>query len=449
MQNKADIEKALKQLKENETKYLKTERYYRGDHDLAFASEKFKNAFGSLFREFSLNLCPAICDAVRDKLKIKNFKVEKGQESVAEEAWKIWQQNRMGVRSGEVHKEALKNGDAYVIVWVDPLKRITIYPQKASTCTVSYDEEIPGKIFWAAKTWKLADKRARVNLYYADRTERYVSKKKIETGVPDFKDLIEFAEDGFSADIPNKYATVPVFHFANNSDIGTPGQSELLAAMPVQDAYNKTILDMLVAMEFVSYPQRFAAGIEIDYDDDGNPIPPFKSGIDRLWYTENDNAKFGSLEVGDLEQFLKVKADFRIDLASVTGTPLYYFTLTSGDVPSGESLKKLETRFVNKVRDRQESFGQVWEDVFAFASKFDGNKDVRLFTDWEDPAPLSETEKLNNILLKQEIGISDEQALIEAGYGEADIAKMLTARAAKAAAAVNRFNAGEELPEEE
>ena len=445
MQNKADLEKALKQLKENQLKYQKTERYYRGDHDLAFASEKFKNAFGTLFREFSLNLCPAVCDAVRDKLKIKNFKVEKGQESIAADAWKLWQQNRMGVRAGEIHKEALKNGDAYLMVWVDPQKRVTMYPQKASACTVAYDEETPGKLLWGAKSWKTADKRARVNLYYPNVTERYISKKKIEAAIPDFKDLIEYDEDGITANIPNNYDTIPVFHFANNSDIGMPGQSELLPAMSVQDAYNKTILDMLVAMEFVSFPQRFASGIEIEYDDDGNVIPPFKSGVDRLWFTENDNAKFGSLEVGDLEQFLKVKADFRIDLASVTGTPLYYFTLTSGDVPSGESLKKLETRFVNKVRDRQESFGQVWEDAFAFAELMDGKKDVRLFADWEDPAPLSEKEKLENISLKRDIGISDEQALIEAGYGEADIIRMKAEKQAKTDSMINSFNAGESM----
>jgi hypothetical protein len=46
---------------------------YNGDHDLAFATEKFANTFGSLFREFALNLCPAVCDAIGDKLKIEGF----------------------------------------------------------------------------------------------------------------------------------------------------------------------------------------------------------------------------------------------------------------------------------------------------------------------------------------------------------------------------------------
>lgn len=446
---KEDIEKAIKQLKENLTKYQKFDRYYEGNHDLAFATEKFKNAFGALFREFSLNLCPAVCDALRDKLKITNFSIEDGDGNLPKEAWKLWQSNRMGTRAGEVHKEAIKKGDAYVMVWVDPNKKVTIYPQKAEKCTVLYDEEIPGKILWAAKTWKTPEKKARLNMYYPNRTERYISKKKVETGLPDFKELVEYTDDGGAGEIPNPYNVVPVFHFANNADIGMPGQSELKNAINVQDALNKSVLDMLVAMEFASFKQRYAAGIEIEYDDEGNPIPPFKGGIDRLWTTDSPDVKFGEFSSADLEQFLKVKADFRIDMACVTGTPMYYFMLTSGEMPSGESLKKSETRFTNKVIDRQESFGQVWEDVMAFALLLENKgKDIRLFADWQDPAPVSEKEKLENIVIKQEIGIDEEQALVEAGYGETDVAKMLERKQQKAEAAVNAFNAGEDFSEE-
>ena len=441
MQN-PDLATAIKRLKENQTKYEKTTRYYKGDHDLAFASAKFKNAFGELFREFSLNLCPAVCDAVRDKLRIENFSVENGDRNLPKKGWAIWQRNRMGTRSGQVHKEAVINGDSYVMVWVDPEKRVTIYPQKALNCTVMYDEETPGKILWAAKTWQTAEKKTRINLYYPDRIERYISRQKSEGGLPEPTAMDEYSDDGGDSMILNSYGIVPVFHFANNADIGNFGESELANAMPVQDALNKSVLDMLVAMEFVSFPQRYAAGIELDYDDEGNPIPPFKSGVDRLWFTENPDATFGSLEVGDLEQFLKVKADFRIDMACVTGTPLYYFMLPNGNMPSGESLKKSETRFINKVRDRQESFGQVWEDVINFALLIEGSKDVSLFGDWEDPSPISEKEKLDNIVVKKEIGISDEQALIEAGYGETDVAKMLEQKKERSDVAMKSFNAG-------
>ncbi len=224
----------------------------------------------------------------------------------------------------------------------------------------------------------------------------------------------------------NPYGIVPVFHFANNADIGMPGQSELEAAIPVQDGLNKSVLDMLVAMEFSAYRQRWAAGIEIALDKEGKTIPPFKAGIDQIWISENPNARFGDFDAANLEQFLKVKDSFRIDIASVTGTPLHYLMPHMKGQPSGESLKKAETRFLAKVRDRQQSFGQTWADIMAFALMIEGRgKDIRLHTNWEDPSPMSDREVLENILLKKDIGISTEQALSEAGYGDVDVKGML------------------------
>jgi len=463
-----NIEKSIENLRINKRRYAITERYYRGEHNLAFATDKFQNAFGSLFREFAMNLCPAICDAIKDKLKVTGFGVEddggrSGGEGPAprtlnHEARRVWQNNRMGLRSGEIHKEALKNGDAYAVVWPNAQGEVVIYPNKAANITVVYDEESPGRILWAAKHWRTQNKRTRLNLFYADRIERYISIKESEAILPEAKDFAPLgsqallpghperdetsprvshreasqagklrSEKDMSHIVRNPYGVVPVFHFANNSDIGMPGQSELESAIPVQDGLNKSVLDMLVAMEFSAYRQRWAAGIEIEYDGEGKAIAPFTAGIDHLWIAQNPNARFGDFEAANLDQFLKVKDSFRIDIASVTGTPLHYLMPHMNGFPSGESLRKGETRFIAKVRDRQEAFGQTWADLMAFALMLDGHgKGIRLLTAWEDPAPMSDREVLENILIKKDIGVSVEQALIEAGYGDADIRKMLS-----------------------
>jgi hypothetical protein len=73
-----DIELAIDNLRRLAGKYSRAERYYRGDHDLSFATEKFQNAFGSLFREFAMNLCPAIVDAVKDKLHVTGWTLAAG-----------------------------------------------------------------------------------------------------------------------------------------------------------------------------------------------------------------------------------------------------------------------------------------------------------------------------------------------------------------------------------
>ena len=122
-----------------------------------FATEKFANTFGDLFREFALNLCPAVVDATRDKLKITGFGVqsagfssyppEEGRDefrTLSGEIERIWRTNRMAVRCGEVHKEVLRSGDAYLIVWPGDDGLVRIFPNSAETCTVQYDDEDPG-----------------------------------------------------------------------------------------------------------------------------------------------------------------------------------------------------------------------------------------------------------------------------------------------------------------
>jgi hypothetical protein len=58
-----------------------------------------------------------------------------------------------------------------------------------------------------------------------------------------------------------------------------------------------------------------------------------------------------------------------------------------------------------------------------FALQIKGISGVRLKTLWEDAGNESERERLETIELKRRIGLSAEQALREAGYGEAEIHK--------------------------
>jgi hypothetical protein len=436
-----DLQTALDNFRCNQTRYAKYQRYYDGNHDLAFATEKFQNTFGNLFREFALNLCPVVCDAVRDKLRISGVghvsrphvsNVSKGHVALprgraTDTPSAIWTRSRMGTRCGEVHKEALRTGDAYVIVWPNANGRATLFPNRAANIAVQYDDEGTGEIRWAAKWWTTRDKRVRVNLFYPDRIERYVSKQESEIVVADAKAFLPFTsamsppfrgldagtngagatqkppEGGTQSALPNPFGVVPVFHFANNADVGDCGRSELEAAIPIQDGLNKSVLDMLVAMEFSAYRQRWAAGIEIDFDAEGKKLAPFKAGVEHLWIAENPQATFGDFAASDLEQFLKVKDSFRIDIACVTGTPLHYFVQQTMGVASGVSLQQNETRFNAKVRDRQSAFGQVWEDAMSFALQIEGVTDTDVAIQWEDPAALSERDVLEERILEKQL----------------------------------------------
>jgi len=57
---------------------------------------------------------------------------ETSANSVNSATRKIWHTNRMDTRAGEVHKEALKNGDAYIIVWPNARGEAVFYPNRAA-----------------------------------------------------------------------------------------------------------------------------------------------------------------------------------------------------------------------------------------------------------------------------------------------------------------------------
>jgi hypothetical protein len=98
----------------------------------------------------------------------------------------------MDVRAGEIHKEALTHGDAYAIVWPDANGKAAIFPNTASSVTVEYDDEFPGRIVWAGKVWRTRDKFTRLNLFYPDRIERYITAKQSESMTSDPNDFIQF-----------------------------------------------------------------------------------------------------------------------------------------------------------------------------------------------------------------------------------------------------------------
>src|SRR5688500_4182343 len=73
--------------------------YYEGDHRLAFASEKFRVAFGTLFKEFADNWCPLVVDAVVERLQVVGFRFDPEDPSGDMEAWRIWQTNGLDADS--------------------------------------------------------------------------------------------------------------------------------------------------------------------------------------------------------------------------------------------------------------------------------------------------------------------------------------------------------------
>lgn len=427
-----DLEKALSAISKSRVKYQPFYRYFNGEHELNFASEKFRNKFGKRVQKLTDNLCKVVVNAPVSRLEVIDFAKENAE--VGSEAWALWKRSKMPRISKSVHREAFKTGDAYVIVWLDRAGRARFDFQKASSVRVWYDEET-GEISRGAKIWtEQADGKGSVyylTLYYPDRIEKYVSKNKL-TLFPTKANQFEPRDvDGENFPLENPFGRVPVFHFS-----ATESESLLGDVIPLQDALNKTLADIMVGAEFNSIRQRWATGIQFEVDEmTGKPVIPFEYD-DSIWEASEPEGKFGEFSDLALEPYLKTASEFRQEIARVTGIPAHYFNLGTGDFPSGEALRTAEARFIALIEDAQLAFGETWAQAMDFALRLESSVDLVLGDNadepfevrWRDAAPSSLTEQLSDALLKRELGISLEQILGDLGYTEKQIADFARAK---------------------
>ena len=190
-----------------------------------------------------------------------------------------------------------------------------------------------------------ADKHIRLNLFYPDRIEKYVSKRESEGYLPDAKDFLAARRSQVPSPKPQVLGStlrrgtwdlgllrirtaLCLFFILQTTQISAVravgvGGGDAGAGWVEQIGARYVGGDGIFGV-----PAALGGG---DRDRDrrgGKAVAPFKAGVEHLWISENPNARFGDFDTAELEQFLKVKDSFRVDIASVTGTPLHYFLQT-------------------------------------------------------------------------------------------------------------------------
>lgn len=475
-----DIAWAIAAFEVNGDAYTKARQYYQGTHDLAFATPKFQSAFGSLFRTLAYNRCRPVVDAQANRLRVSGFQVNgvdlaglqiiptgsqspsdgvSGAEGDAQaandfssQAMTLWRLTGMAMREGELYVEQATTGDAYGVVYFDAAPPLgtglpRIWPNRADVMRVKYDDD--GRIVLTAKSWLVLsgpDKnKRRITFYTPVDIVRLITTGTAEAELP--KQLSQYTlvreVNSLGQTLMNPVAhplgRVPVVHYPNNAPmVGDFGISELKDVIPLQDALNKAIADMLVAMEYNAFPQRYAIGIDApEVNEAGKKVLPWRSGPGEVWYSTKEQAKFGSFEVGGLEQFLKVQDQFDLDIARVSSTPVHWLIMT-GTPPSGESIKVAESPFSSKIRDRQRSNGNGHAEAMAMIFQLMGIKDPLLVdVEWESAEPRSQREQAEIGKMMADAGIPLEIVAKVMGLDDQDIA-LITAAAEQEAASQER-----------
>lgn len=434
-----DLMSGIDALDESAPVYQRAEAYYSGQISEFFASIRLRRAMARSGIAFRFNFARVPVDAVTERLKLAAVSsVDPGTDDVLHT---IWLRNKVALQSRQIIRRACEYGDAYVIVWPsnDDPSQVDIHYNSPRCMRLFYDTENPLRKSYAIKRWQLADKSFRADTYYADRIEKWQTKpgaKGTKAG-----DWIRFTDQpGDNWPYDNPFGEIPVFHFRNDQPYGDPEHKGFYGP---QDAIHKLILSHMAGVDYQAFPQRYAL-VHPDSDtseaaaededtfafalsDTGDTVPPlgearsqYTADPGSLWFMKGVNG-VGQFQTADHGNFTEPMLTYLRMGAEITNTPLHRIDPT-GQAPSGESLRTAEAPFVHKIEDRQLSYGDTWRELFTFALLVSGIEHADVTVRWTPAQTVNDLEGWQTVAAKIQCGVPKDQAFLEAGYSDEQVA---------------------------
>ncbi|MFF4374732.1 phage portal protein [Nocardiopsis dassonvillei] len=419
------------------------DRHYRGDQDQPYVPRKAKAEYKRLAENATSAWLRLVVEAIAERMRLEGIR-GRGDQAGDLEAWRILEANRMMAVQSQIYTECLKLGKAFVSVWPNATDPSTPVIRGESPLRVYVEREaLDFTPVWAVK--KIAAETPdgqtieRSFLYDAREVVRYT--RTHGSG--------QWQEEGR---IPNPLRRVPFVEFPNDPDLLGETASEIAPLLPIQHRINSTNLNMQLAMIYSAYRQRWATGMAIPEDDDGNPVEPFNAAVDRLWIGESPDIRFGEFSESNLANYVTVLDSLVRQLAAISQVPPHYLLGQLVNL-SGDAIKAAEAGLVSKVQGKLLVAGEAWSRVLDLVAVAGGRVQTPCEPVWADPSTRTEGQIVDALtkLGAPPIAIPQEALWERYGASPATIArwKRMQADASQRASAAQTSGAlfGAQLPE--
>lgn len=356
-------------------------------------------------------------------------------------------------------REAHRTGDGYILTWPDSTGVVRPWYHRADQVAYKPSDDDPEEFDWVAKLWTIDagpdTGKGRVNVYYADRVERWITQGKVrhdDTTAPDWPDgatsyLPYTGEDGGET-IFHTFGRVPWVHLTFDADTqGGHGRSILRDVIPLQDGLNKSVADLIVGSEGFARPLRALMNYTPDVRIDPATGKPVEQ---KLEFDPTKQSILGVRGPGPLQSFdppdatrlTAVQEAFAMKIGRVVGIPPTDVLPDLGNVPSGAALRVLASRRTNAVRDFEQDNTAALARLMSLLGA-DG-----AYPEWVDPAPIDGTERLEIAQAKLDLGYPLAEVLPDLGEDPDDITRIVEAKTAEDAevgrVAVEAFRRGQD-----
>lgn len=404
----------IRRLDAGSAERARLDAYYAGNNPLTYLSAESRTALGDRLARVSVNIPKLLVDAISERLAVTAI--------TGVDVWADWTRNDLDQVSGVVHREAMTLGNAYALVWADTTGRPVVSAESADQVTTLTDPAT-GATRSAIKRWG-DDKVTTAVVYEPDVITRYEAPTINATG-------------GFkvAAEIANPLGVVPVVRFKNGGRLLEDGVSEMESVLTLADANTKLLTDMLVASEATARPRRFATGIELEEDDEGNAVNPIPEN-NKAMVSENPDARFGSLPGSDLAGYEAGVGVIMRQVSAVSGLPEHMLGIGGDNPTSADSIRASEAALTARAEAKQAAFGRSWEEVARLmaairANTVPGGFEARV--QWRDASTRSIAQEADAVVKLVAAGILPPSfALARLGYDATEIAAIRTARRAEA-----------------
>lgn len=400
--------------------------------------------------QFVVNVSATVVDAVVERLRVTGFEVMAGagdagdaSDETASLLWDWWTDNRMDALQVEVHRAAVRDGEAFVLTaWNNGAARpdFVFHPRFVDKQAggdgfgmwMEYEHGDPyGQPLRAVKQWTERQAngqvRTRQTHYYPERIEKWV-----QDG--DWKPIQDEGDAGWPLAwvMPDGSPIgIPVAHFRN------PGsRSELADVIPLQDALNKAWLDIMAASDSTAFRMLVVLGFVPTTDGnepaaDGSNLLQVAPGQMLATRKKPGDVSVESIEPASLEPLLNVEERIVYRVAQVSDTPLSRFQFTRQVAAEG-TLRQMDAPLIAKIELRQTLFGNAWEDCMESARRQAaafGGMAVDLVTNvgavWAPAMVRDDETMIKTAQGKQALGVPEAQLWSELGYDAQQIDEML------------------------
>lgn len=418
--------------------------YYDGTAGVPLISERLRDVYQDQLADLSENWAAVVIDSAADRITLE--RLEGPDDAATRTLADIVADTDLLIEADDAHQQALIGGESFIIAWrgkdeAGADEPIEAYTQHPDSCAAFYDPARPNVMTSAAK-WHDADGNRVVTIYRPDVIQ-------VWTAARDKLTSDDEAARGWKAftladEADNPYGVVPVFHYR---PARRQSRSDLCNILPLQDAVNILVTNMLVAAEFGAFPLKYVMT-------DANLPKRLKASPNRIWELPEGSTP-GQFDAADLSHFIAAIDHLVNSIAIISRTPRHYF-YGSQDAPSGEALRVMEAPLVKKCGDRIARFTPTWRQLAAFLYRLQTG-DVRaprefraVFADPATVQPLHEAQTRKTtaeaIDIEAGFGLSKKRALMELGHSEAEATKILAERGTEQTSVGNellrQFDAG-------